>query len=132
MAHQVLQDGKGSRLDINISPIDPLVVWAKCSAKKPVPRLRHQFSPTCLRRETVATLHILVDLLPKILLDDRYFAIVLRVIFICLYPFQILHENLQRPIFRVADQKCKIDQVVRVGEVMQVREKHRQMWLGVS
>lgn len=132
MAHEVLQDGKRCRLHVHISPVYPGMIRPQSSTKKPVTRLGHQLSSARLRSKPVTALHILVDLLSKVFLDDRYLAVVRILVFRRLDSFEVLDQYFQGPILRIGDEESKIDEVVGVCKVAQVREEHREMGFGVS
>jgi hypothetical protein len=75
MSHQVFQNGEGACFDICVSPVDPTVIGSESGTQQPIPGLRHQLSSASLCSEAVSTLDILRDLLAKVLVYDRNFAI---------------------------------------------------------
>lgn len=132
MAHQILQDRGGRGLHVDITPVDPRVVWTEGSAEKPVSGLGHELSPARLRGETVTTFHILVDLLSKILLDDGDFAKVLGRIGAGLDSIELAFENRQGVVFRVGNEEGEIDQVVRIRKVNEMAEEHGHMRFSIA
>lgn len=124
MPHQILNNRKRRRLDIRISPIDPAMSGTQRRAKQPIPRLGHQFPPTRLGLETMPALHILLDLLAEIFLDNGDLAKVHLRVRIVLHLLQHAHEHAQSLVTRVGYQERQVNQVVWVGEVSQVREEH--------
>lgn len=132
MPHQILQDRKRRRLHIHIPPVHPRVVRPQRRRQQPIPRPRHQLPPARLRLEPVTALHVLVDLLPKVLLDDRYLP---KVHLLVLPRLDLLHaprQRLERLVLGVGHEERKVDQVVRVRQVAQVQEEHGQVLLGVA
>ena len=77
-------------------------------------------------------LDILIDLLPEILFDHGDLAVGLLRVGIVLQVREHLREQVERVVFGVGDQEGQIDEVVRVGEIVQVGEEHRQVGFGVS
>ncbi len=90
MAHQIFQNRKRRGLHVYVSPVNPRVVGSEGGAKEPVSGLRHQLSPARLRGKAVSALHVLVHLLAKVFLYDRYLAIMHRVFLIRLERFEVL------------------------------------------
>lgn len=132
VAHEVFENSKGSSFHVDITPVYPGVVRAESRTQEPIASLCHELSAAGLSSKAVTTLHILVDLLAKVLFNDGDFAVWLLGIFMCLDASQIIHQKLQSMIFRVGDEERKVDEVVRVCKVVQVREEHGQMRLGVT
>lgn len=132
MPHQIFQDCKGRRLDIDIAPINPAVSGAKCGAEQPVSGLGHALSSACLSGETVSTLDILVDLLAKVLLDDGDLAKGYLWAFTFLQVGQQIRKKVEGVVLGVTDEEGQVNEVMRIGQVAQVRKEHGQMRRGVS
>lgn len=132
MPHQILNDGKRCRLHISISPVDPAVGGTKRSAQQPIPGLGHQFPAAGLRLEAVPTLDILLHLLAKILPNHRNLSKCHCRVRVILHLLQHAREHVEGVIARVRYQKRKVDQVVRVGEVAEMREEHGEVRGGIS
>lgn len=75
VTHQILEDARGCGFDVGITPVDPGVVGAEGGAEEPVSCLGHSLSSGCLRSKTVSVLDILLDLLAKVLLNERDLAV---------------------------------------------------------
>lgn len=108
------------------------MVRAKSGAEKPVTGLGHKLSARSLRGEAVSALEVLLDLLAKVLLNDRDLAVGHARIVRSLNFLQVLGQDRQRVILRVGYEECQVDKVVRVGEVAHVREEHGEMALSVT
>lgn len=108
------------------------MIRSQRSAEEPVARLSHELPPARLGGETMTTLDILVDLLTEIFLDDRYFAVMLVRVLGGLDSLEVLDEYIERLIFGIGHEEREVDQVMGIGEVLQVREEHGQMGLGVA
>ena len=132
MSHQIFQNGKGSRLDVDISPIHPAVCGAKSSTKQPIACLGHALSSAGLCSKAVSTLDILVDLLAKILFNDRNLAKRHSVFLARLKAGQKIGEKSQSVVLGITNEKGQIDEVVRICQVAQMREKHGQMRRRIS
>ena len=132
MTHEILENGKGSSLDIDISPVHPRVIRAQSSAEQPVSGLGHELSAAGLGGEAVATLDVLVDLLSKVLFNDGNLAIRLARVLVGLDLVEVVDEELEGVVLGVGDQEREVNQAVRVGKVAQVRKEHGQMGRGVT
>lgn len=80
----------------------------------------------------MAAFNILVYFLTKILLDNGNFAKVLPRILIRLELAESLGEDVECRVFRVGDKEGHVYEVVRIGEVAEMREEHRQVGLSIS
>lgn len=132
VTHQILQNGKGGGLDVDVTPVDPRVVGAERGTEEPVAGLGHELTAAGLSSETVATLDVLVDLLAKVLFEDRNLAKVLGGVGVGLDGLEVLDEHVEGVVLGVGDQKGEVDEVVWVGKVAEVGEEHGQMGLGVA
>jgi hypothetical protein len=77
-------------------------------------------------------LNVLVDLLSKVLFHDRDLAKALLGIWLRLYVVKEVGQKADGVVLGVSDEEGKVDEVVRVGEVLQVGKEHAQMRRGVS
>jgi len=75
MPHQILKNCEWSRLHIHVSPVYPAVSGPKRCAEQPIPGLGHGLTSSGLCSKAVSALHVLIDLLTKVLLHDGNFAI---------------------------------------------------------
>jgi hypothetical protein len=80
-----------------------------------------------LRGETVTTLHVLVDFLSKVFFHDRDLAKLLLWVWIRLQLLQFLLEQRYRVVLRVSYEERQVNEIVWVGEVLEMAEKHGQM-----
>lgn len=132
MPHEVLEDGKRGGLDVSVSPVDPAMRRPQGSTQQPIPGLGHELPSRGLGGKAVSALDVLVDLLAKVLLDDRDLAVRLPRVRVVLQLLQQLRQQARGVVLRVRDQEGQVDEVVRVGEVAQMREEHGQVRRGVS
>lgn len=132
VSHQVFQDGEGSRLDVDISPVNPAVGRPQGSTEQPVTGLCHALSSARLCGKAVSTLDVLVDLLAKVLFDDGDFSKRDAFLFFRLQIGQQIGEEDEGVVFGVSDEEGEVDQMVRVCQVAQMREEHWKMRGGIS
>lgn len=109
VAHQIFENGKGSCLDIDITPVDPGVIRAQSGTEKPVSGLGHELSTASLGGETVTTFDILIDLLAKILLNNGYLSIRLSWVLVSLDRVHVIDQKLKRVVLGVGNQESEIN-----------------------
>ena len=76
--------------------------------------------------------HILLDLLTKVLLEDRDLSIRHRWVRVRLQRLQLLNQRLHRAVFRVRHQECEVNQVVRIREVPQMAKEYLERRLRIT
>ncbi len=72
----------------------------------------------------MTTFDILIDFLTEILLQDRDLSVRLLWVRVVLQLGQHLREEREGAVFGVGNQEGQIDEVVRIGEVAEMSEKH--------
>lgn len=132
VSHEILKNGEWGCLDIDISPVDPAVGRSQSCAQKPVTRLSHGLTTASLRSKTVTRLDILVDLLSEVLLHDRDLTKCLLGVWVGLQFLQLLGQQRNSVVLGVSYEERQIDEVVRVGQVLQMAEEHGQMRRRIS
>lgn len=80
----------------------------------------------------MSTFHVLLDLLSEVLLDDRDLSEWHLRVGVVLYILQHARQHGEGVISRVRDQKGQVDEFVRVRQVAEVREEHRQVRGGIA
>lgn len=132
VSHQIFENREWRRFDVDISPVNPAMCGAQSCTQQPVTCLGHALSSASLGSETVSTLDVLVDLLSKVLLDDRDLTEGHTVLFASLQLGQKIGEKGESVILGVTNQEGQVDEVVGVGQVAQMRKEHGQVRRSIS
>jgi hypothetical protein len=70
MRHKFLNNIRRVLNNINISPIDPRVLWLQRRIQQVIPRTANPLPPRPLRVETVPIINALIEIGTKVFLDD--------------------------------------------------------------
>lgn len=117
MRNEVLDDLCRAILDIHVPPIHPRMVRLQRRTQQIVARPAHRLSPGPLRRETVPVLDALAQRNAEIFLNDHGAAEGQPFRLARLHALQLLRENSECIICRIADEEREVDEMVRVREL---------------
>lgn len=119
VSHEVFEDLLGRIHDVNVSPVDPGVLWLQGRVQQIVSRTSNSLAARSLGFEAVAIFDLLADHGSEVLLDDLG-AAEGDLVLAGLDTIQLGSKHSHGVVRRVANQEGKIDQIMRV---VQFREE---------
>ena len=114
--NEIFNDLARTILDIDIPPIDPRMLQLQSRREQVVPRAAHSFPSRSLRFEAMPILDTLRKLDAEVLFDYHGGAEGYGV-FATLNAVEFCREDAESVICAVADEKCEIDEIVRVCQL---------------
>ena len=97
MRHEIFNYAGWIFDNIDVPPVDPLMLWPKCSIKEIVPCTADALPASALSLEAMSLRHVLEKIITKVLLNDGD-AMTARWIGRRLYAFDFISEDLERVI----------------------------------
>lgn len=116
MGNEILNDFLGAVLNVHIAPVNPGVLGPEGSRQEVVSCLAHGLASRSLGFETVSVLDGLAQLEVEVLLHHQG-AAEGDLIGARLDALQFHGQDCESTVGGVANKECKIDQVVRVGQL---------------
>ena len=126
MAHQIFDDGDGILHDIDIPPIDPLVLRLQRRIEQIVPGSADSLPSRTLGLEAMSVFHTLGEIVAEIFFDDHGTAVAGGVAG-GLKLLEMVLENLESVIFAISDQEGEVDGLVGVSQFLEELEIGFQM-----
>lgn len=114
MAHQIFDDGDGILHDVDIPPIDPLVLRLQRRIEQIVARSADSFPSWTLGFEAMSVFNTLGEIVAEVFFDDHGTAIAGGV-GSGLETCEMVLENFESVVFAISHQECEVDGLVRVG-----------------
>ena len=131
MGHEVLKDSLGAVDNIHISPVNPGVVRLQGGVQQIVACPANSLTARTLGGERVPILNVHVYIGPEVLLNNARTA-ERNLITLFLDPVQLRDEDAFGVIHGIADEESQVNEVMRVGQLIEQLEVLLQIWGSIS
>ena len=119
VGHEILQNPLGTIDNINVTPVDPRVIGLQSRVEQVVAGTTNGLAPGTLRSESMSLLDAHLDAGTKVLANNGGAAEADFFVGVVLDAIQLGGQIGQGVILAVADKESEIDQLVRVGQLVQ-------------